>query len=146
MQPDTFCFVWWIGRKWREQNIKLHTKLHCSTINWSYHSIFIHFQRMLNLLQLQMTTLEGRMLWVTIFYRIITLQNFVMEVPRAFTNIPTEQKYVCFPLYQKAEISHTQRIYISKSVLRAEMVLWSYILKSILMALGGKRRNSNIAV
>lgn len=139
MQPDTFCFVRWISRKWRKENTKLHIELHCSTLKWSHRSIFIHFQRTLNLLPLQMTSLEGRVLWVKLLCRVIALQNFVMGVPYAFINIPAEQKYVCFPLSQKNEILHTQPIYISKSVLHVEMVLWGYIFKSRLMALLGRR-------
>lgn len=47
---------------------------------------------MLNLLWLEIISLEGRTLWVAISCRIIALQNIVMEVPRAFTNIPAEKK------------------------------------------------------
>jgi len=46
-----------------------------------------------------------------------------MEVPYAFINVPAEQKYACFPLYQKSEILHAQLIYFSKSVSHGEIIL-----------------------
>lgn len=51
---------------------------------------------MLNLLRLEITSLEGRTLWVAILCRIIVLQNILMEVPQAFINISAEKKYVGF--------------------------------------------------